>query len=100
MADRLPYSVDKNQECDLHYSATGLADLGFSVFPLHTPTQDGCTCRKGEKCESAGKHPRTRSGFRESTTDPATIDAWWTKWPIANVGIRPGDGLVVIAIDG
>lgn len=31
--------------------------LGFRVFPTHYKTQTGCSCKKAELCEKAGKHP-------------------------------------------
>jgi hypothetical protein len=41
------------------------------------------------------------NGLRGATTDLAEIEAWWQRWPNANVAIRTGDvsGLVVIDID-
>lgn len=63
------------------------AALGWPVFPCHTPTADGgCTCRQGKGCKQSGKHPRTRHGCKDATTDPATIRKWWARWPEANIG--------------
>src|SRR5262245_49686022 len=67
---------------------------------MHSPVGDGCTCRLGVRCEKVGKHPRTQNGFKDASTDRDVIDRWWSKWPSANIGIRTGDGLVVIDIDG
>jgi len=49
----------------------------------------------------AGKHPRLAKWQDRATTDPATLKAWWTKWPMANVGIITGhtSGIVVLDID-
>lgn len=84
-----------------------LACLGWPVFPVHTPIWEAaglrCSCSKGFNCaaKDLGKHPRTQHGFKDATTDPATIRKWWTKWPDANIGIRTGaeSGLVVLDID-
>lgn len=82
------------------------AGRGWRVFPLHsvwfkdahTPV---CTCRRGIECGSnAGKHPRIEGGFKNATTDRAQIEAWWDKWPQANIGIAAGNGLTVLDIDG
>ena len=77
------------------------AARGWRVLPLHTPEVSGCSCGKPE-CSSVGKHPRTKGGLGDATTDPASIRAWWKRWPSANVGIRTGaiSGLAVLDIDG
>ncbi|HOX06413.1 MAG TPA: bifunctional DNA primase/polymerase, partial [Planctomycetota bacterium] len=62
----------------IHY-----AELGYPVFP----------------CVPGTKRPLTEHGFKDATTDPAQIDAWWTEHPDANVGIATA-GLAVIDIDG
>ena len=80
-------------------AALAYAAREWLVFPCHTATARGCTC--GQTCSSPGKHPRTRNGARNATRDPATVRAWWTRWPDANVAIGTGrqSGLVVIDLD-
>lgn len=80
-------------------SALGYARRGWPVFPCHAPVGRGCTCPAGAGCASVGKHPRTRHGLHDASTDAGTIKAWWRTWPRANVGIRTGEGLVVVDID-
>src|SRR5262245_32630479 len=46
--------------------------FGWSVVPLHGVDAPGCTCGK-ENCASPGKHPRTKNGLKDATTDPKTI---------------------------
>jgi putative DNA primase/helicase len=47
-----------------------------------------------------GKHPRTRNGLLDATTDSETIRQWFARWPEANIGIACGpSGLVVLDID-
>jgi len=74
---------------------------GWPVVPLHTPTEKGCSCGRPD-CSSPGKHPRIQHGLKDATTDEATIQGWWKRWPEANVGIVTGalSGLVVIDQDG
>ena len=66
-------------------AALEYADRGIPVFPLRT----------------RGKAPRTKTGFKEATTDEKQIRAWWKKWPEANIGLYPGPAdIVVVDIDG
>lgn len=66
-------------EAALHY-----AELGYPVFP----------CANGLK-----PTPLTRSGFKEASTDPAQIAAWWSQYPQASIGLATA-GLLVIDVDG
>lgn len=61
--------------------ALDLATRGWEVFPL------------------AGKRPATPHGFRDATTDPATVAAWWRRWPGANIGGRIPAALVMLDTD-
>lgn len=75
-------------------------ELGWPVLPVHSIRNGACTCGRSD-CTSPGKHPRTRHGVKEASTDPKAIRAWWSRWPDANVGIRTGaeSGLVVLDVD-
>jgi Bifunctional DNA primase/polymerase, N-terminal len=77
------------------------ADLGLYVVPLHTIVNGHCSCGSGVDCPRPGKHPRTRHGVNDATTDRDQINAWWAEWPDANVGIAPGRdrNLLVLDID-
>lgn len=81
----------------LHY-----ATQGWPVIPLHTIASSGhCSCSKSESCTSSGKHPRTGNGLKDGTTDPETIQQWWTRWPDSNIGLLTGQssGVVVLDVD-
>lgn len=70
----------------LYYVTT----VGWPVFPLLP----------------RGKRPLTTNGFKDATLDPAVVQAWWTRWPTANIGTptgrreQGGCGLDVIDVDG
>jgi hypothetical protein len=77
------------------------ARRGWAVLACHDPASaGGCTCGR-PACASPAKHPRTRRGLHEATTDQAAIAAWWRRWPNANVAVRTGAAsrLVVVDID-
>ena len=64
----------------LRYAASG-----WSVFP----------------CQPKTKIPATPHGFKDATTDPARIRAWWDEEPAYNVAIATGEvsGLFVLDVD-
>ncbi|HEV7299021.1 MAG TPA: bifunctional DNA primase/polymerase [Tepidisphaeraceae bacterium] len=81
---------------------------GWLVFPLHNPVGEAgelrCSCGRPEgkkegECSSPAKHPRTKNGLSDATTDAAQITAWWTRWPDANIGLRTGLSFIVIDVD-
>jgi hypothetical protein len=82
-------------EVALRYAAHG-----WPVVPLHAPAASGCTCRS-DGCGSPGKHPRTTRGLHDASTDHDRINAWWQRWPSANLGVVTGaaSGLLVLDID-
>ena len=68
---------------DTMRAAIALAGNGHPVFPLR-PT---------------GKTPLTEHGFKDASTDPAVIEAWWDQWPNANLGMATGHTLDVLDVD-
>lgn len=84
-----------------HQAAVEYAERGWLVFPVQGIRKDGsCSCGR-PNCPNPGKHPGTSKGLHEATTSREKIDLWWTRWPLANIGIRTGreSGLVVLDID-
>lgn len=90
--------VNNNMQTAALYYA---ANLGWPVIPLHSVRGGRCTCGS-PSCTSPGKHPLTRHGVKDATTDPATVRDWWRRWPSANIGIATGkvSGFFVLDIDG
>jgi hypothetical protein len=77
--------------------AVRYATSGLAVLPLHSIRSGRCTC--GRDCTSPGKHPLTRNGKNDATTDLTQVTTWWDRWPWANVGIRPPAGVIVLDVD-
>lgn len=59
------------------------ARRGWRVFPL----------------VPRSKFPKIDAWQHEATTDTATIEKWWTKWPDAGVGVATGSGSRVLVLD-
>lgn len=87
----------------LRDEALSYAARGILIFPLwHIDWSPGtiCACHEGIACGSPGKHPRTRAGLNEATTDTAIVSRWWSRWPDANIGMPAGaNRLAVIDVD-
>jgi len=45
------------------------------------------------------KSPLTPHGFKDASTDPDLITAWWARWPDALIGVPTGVKFVVLDID-
>jgi hypothetical protein len=86
---------------DLLAEALAYAAAGLPVVPLFAPsTGGGCDCAHGTECRRPGKHPRNRGGLTNASTEPATITAWWERWPTANIGGLTGVVFDVCDVDG
>jgi hypothetical protein len=70
-------------------------------FPLWWTAGGMCACPKRDACGSPGKHPLTANGVKDATDDPAQLQAWRERYPLANWGIATGarSGLVVVDLD-
>jgi hypothetical protein len=81
-------------------AALAAVQRGLPVFPVHVRTDEGrCSC--GQECGSPAKHPLTRRGLLDASTDPETVAGWWQRWPWANLGMPTGkpSGIVVLDCD-
>jgi hypothetical protein len=83
---------------NMAHEAISYARDGWAIFPTHSPTRRGCSCGR-PACDSRGKHPRTTSGLTAATTDLETVEAWWWRWPTANIGAVVPEGHLVVDLD-
>jgi len=84
-------------------AALAWAAHGVAVVPCHSvrPGPSGPECSCGDAaCPSPGKHPLPPRGVHEATTDPATLRAWWARWPLASPAGCPGPDRWVLDLDG
>ncbi|MGQ9552978.1 MAG: bifunctional DNA primase/polymerase, partial [Anaerolineae bacterium] len=81
LADPQPVEAP-GQELPMLSAALAYARRGWPVFP----------------CRPKGKEPLSEHGFKDAATNPATIKAWWSKWPSANIGIPTG-AATFVALD-
>ena len=95
----MTFGKEKFQSRFRRKQALKYAALGWAVVPLYTVKNGQCSCGGG--CTNPGKHPMTRHGVNDATTEPNQIKAWWAKWTSANIGIAPGreSGIIVLDID-
>jgi Bifunctional DNA primase/polymerase, N-terminal len=98
---------------DMRARALAYARAGLQVLPLHTPLalpgSPACACSRldcghvctclDRACGAPGKHPRTRHGKDDATDDLEQVLEWWTRWPDANVGVRPPEGTAIVDVD-
>lgn len=79
-------SRDRNSQLsELGRAALDYASRGIQVFP----------------CWPGSKKPATPNGFKDATSDLATIKAWWTKNPECNVALSPeAASWCVVDLDG
>jgi hypothetical protein len=78
--------------------------MGLSVIPCCWPTPDGrCGCGRGHKDREIGKVPLVKwEPYQKAPAHPDQVDAWWRRWPRANVGCVTGavSGVDVLDADG
>jgi putative DNA primase/helicase len=67
------------------------AKHGYPIFPIHWVSEGGCSCSGRVKNCKPGKHPLTKHGFYDATTESEQIERWHKQWPRANWGMRTGD---------
>jgi hypothetical protein len=72
-----------------------IARMGFRVIPVYSIRSDGkCSCGN-QNCRSPGKHPRTRNGLTDGTTNEERIRQYWRSDSQCNWAICTDDVVVV-----
>jgi hypothetical protein len=101
-SNNVPYTKSSINKRDLQQenlkAALYYASLGWLVFPLHHPNGNVCSCNNPQ-CSSVGKHPLTKNGFKDATTDEKTVRSWYQEWPKAGVGIATGWQSNIVVLD-
>jgi hypothetical protein len=73
------------QRSALHEAARRYAAAGWRIFPI----------------EPRGKQPLVKwQEHQDRAPTIAEVDAWWSQWPDANIGLACGHGIVVLDFDG
>ena len=75
--------IADGRQPDLMTHALAYARAGHEVFPV----------------EPGGKRPICAHGKDEATTDAELIRDWWVQHPVANIGLRPPVGVLVVDVD-
>lgn len=102
--DALRHSLFKTSTLDWPTpldAALTYAARGWLVFPVHSIQNGECTCG-GKKGCTPGKHPLEElvpHGLKDATQDIALIREWWTRHPLANIGVRMGTVSGIVGID-
>jgi Bifunctional DNA primase/polymerase, N-terminal/Primase C terminal 1 (PriCT-1) len=73
-------------------------ERGWRVFPVHSAPAGNCSCEKPD-CKRPGKHPRTRYGHLDATSDREKILAWLRRWPGCNWAVATGEGSYILVLD-
>ena len=90
---------DSNEEFFNRYT-----EIGWPILPLHYPIHRGkktkCSCKKAD-CSSVGKHPLTKNGLKDASTEAKQVQQWVDEYPDANIGVKTGkeSGIIVVDID-
>ena len=83
-------------------TALAYRHLGLAIFPLHPRSKIPFRKARPEKGDPGHvcAAPLHQHGFKDATTDPTVIEAWWRAHPSANIGLATGRGLDVLDVDG
>lgn len=83
----------------LGQASLAYGEQGYKVLPVYGVRDGVCLCSDGPRCRAPGRHPATAHGLHDATSEPDQIREWWRKNPDANIGIRTGEGFLVVDVD-
>jgi len=75
---------------------------GIPIFAVHSIVNGRCTCGEAD-CTNPGKHPATKHGFKDATTDPIILKKMFPGCDeLYNIGMPTGvaSNTIVLDIDG
>jgi Bifunctional DNA primase/polymerase, N-terminal len=101
MSARSP--VTRPSPAELQGAALGYASRGIPVLPLRGKLpRIRATHRTGDPPyqHCRGQCGKPGHGVHDATRDPDQIQAWWQRWPDANIGLRCGIAFDVLDVDG
>lgn len=79
-------------------AAQRYAVKGWKVLPIFMPDPGTGVCSCGDPdCSRPAKHPRTSNGLKDATDDSKKIARMFAR--DCNVGVRTGEGVMVLDID-
>jgi hypothetical protein len=86
------------------HAALGYMGRGWPVAPIYGPDptrSTGCSCPDPE-CSSPAKHPTTRQGILDASTEERLARIWWERHPGRGVALATGEpsGVWVLDLDG
>jgi hypothetical protein len=75
---------------------------GCAIIPLHGIVNGKCTCKKSDCSKSAGKHPFTKNGLKDASTNIEEIAALFQYRADLNIGVVTGSvsGFFALDVDG
>lgn len=90
----------KNDEATtLDRSLRIAATEGWEIYPAYGVYDGTCRCRKGPACPYPGKHPATRHGIKDASSDPLKIVEMFARNPGCNPALATGVGSGVAVLD-
>jgi Bifunctional DNA primase/polymerase, N-terminal len=90
-----PRTALHSQHCDTDHD---LQDLARVLNSLDHAMYHACHGTPVFPCRQ-DKRPLTANGFKDASTDPDIISAWWREHPDALVGVPTGINFVVLDLD-
>jgi hypothetical protein len=97
MLRALTHDADGHSMTDLD-RVLGYARHGWPMVPVHGAVDGRCTCGDAG-CGSPAKHPLTRHGLSDASTDLDVITGWARRWPWCNWAGRTGVVADVLDVD-
>jgi len=97
-------SVTQNIQKRIRQAVEWHSGNGIPVFPVHSVIDGKCTCSKdhAESVKQIGKHPATKHGLKDATSDYNHLLRMFPTDKLYNIGMPTGaaSGIIVVDLDG